>query len=102
MYTSGSRRNRAVFAVLAYTGCRVGDQVRLKLGSYKTNGVHKVLEIYRQGGKERVVPLHKEAEERLEAWLDIAGLRDQPNGPLFRPVKAARDNGHQGFAPPGC
>ncbi len=91
-------RNRAIFAILAYTGCRVGELTRLKVGSYKSNGVHKVLEVHGKGGKERLVPVHKEAEERLEAWLDAAGIRHDLTGPLFRPVKASRGNGTQGFA----
>jgi integrase/recombinase XerD len=92
-------RDRAIFAVLAYTGCRVGELTRLKVGSYKSNGVHKVLEVHGKGGKERLVPLHKEAEERLEAWLDAAGIRHELTGPLFRPVKSARSKGTQSFAP---
>jgi integrase/recombinase XerD len=95
---SAGTRDRALFAVLAYTGCRVGELTRLKVGSYKSNGVHKVLEVHGKGGKERIVPLHKEAEERLEAWLDTAGIRHELTGPLFRPVKAARSKGTQGFA----
>jgi integrase/recombinase XerD len=91
-------RDRALLALLAYTGCRVGELTRLKVGSYKSDGVHKVLEIHGKGGKERLVPLHKEAEERLEEWLNVAGIRDQPHGPLFRPVKTARGNGQKGFA----
>src|SRR5581483_6585257 len=54
-------RDRALFAILAYTGCRVGELIRLKVSSYKSSGVHKVLEIHGKGGKERLVPLHKEA-----------------------------------------
>ena len=89
-------RDRALFAVLAYTGCRVGELVRLKVGSYKSNGVHKVLEIYGKGGKERVVPLHKEAEERLEAWLDAscwspAGTRDQIALATQRPTSTSME-----------
>jgi integrase/recombinase XerD len=91
-------RDRALLAILAYTGCRVGELTRLKVGSYKSDGVHKILEIHGKGGKERRVPLHKEAEERLEAWLAIAEIRDQPLGPLFRPMKTARGNGKDGFA----
>jgi integrase/recombinase XerD len=92
-------RDQAVFSILAFTGCRVGELTRIKVGSHKSDGVHKVLEIHGKGGKERLVPLHKEAEERLEAWLDIAEIRAQPHGPLFRPVKTARGNGKDGFAP---
>jgi len=88
-------RDRALFAILAYTGCRVGELTRLRVASYQQNGVHRVLEVMGKGGKERLVPLHPEAAERLEAWLVIAGIKD---GPLFRPMNAARGNGATGFA----
>jgi integrase/recombinase XerD len=90
-------RDRAIFGVLAFTGCRVGELVRLKVGSYKLSGVHRVLEIHGKGGKERLVPLAAEAAERLEAWLDSAGLREDLTGPLFRPANVSRDP-KQGFA----
>jgi integrase/recombinase XerD len=66
--TAAGVRDRALLALLAYTGCRVGELARLKVGSYKTAGGHKVLEVHGKGGKERRVPLHPEAFERLEAW----------------------------------
>lgn len=91
-------RDRAILAVLAYTGCRVGELVRLKVGSYKTSGVHRIIEIHGKGGKERRVPLHPEAAEKLEEWIDVARLRDQFPGPLFRPMIASRSRGASGFA----
>lgn len=90
-------RDRALLGVLAYTGCRVGELVRLKVGSYKVSGVHRVLEIHGKGGKERLVPLHPEAAERLEAWLAVAGIRDDRAGPLFRPTRPAWGRDRQGF-----
>jgi len=92
-------RDRALFAILAYTGCRVGELTRLKVGSYKLDGVHRLLEIQGKGGKERVVPLHLEAGERLEAWLDIAGIREDRAKPLFRPATAAWGKTHTRFSP---
>jgi integrase/recombinase XerD len=91
-------RDRALLAVLAYTGCRVGELARLKVGSYKATGGHKVLEVHGKGGKECRVPLHPEAFERLDAWLDAARIRDDLPGALFRPARTARGNGHDGFA----
>ncbi len=90
-------RDRALVAVLAYAGCRVGELTRLKVGSSKQNGVHRVLEIHGKGGKERLVPMHAEAAERVEAWLDSAGIRGDLQGPLFRPAKSGRGNGVDGF-----
>lgn len=90
-------RDRAMLSVLAYTGCHVGELTRLRIADYKTTGVHRVLEIRGKGGKERRVPLHPEAIERLEAWLDVAVLRDEGATPLFRPPKTARGAGRDGF-----
>jgi len=89
-------RDRAILAVLAFTGCRVGEVCRLRIQDYKSSGGHKVLEVRGKGGKERRVPLHPEAFERLDAWLDTAALRDV-SGPLFRPGRAARGFGRHGF-----
>lgn len=91
-------RDRALLAVLAYTGCRVGELTRLKVGNYKLNGVHRVLEIMGKGGKERLVPVQLEAAERLEAWLDIASIRREPGRPLFPPTIPAWGRERQGFA----
>lgn len=92
-------RDRAIFSVLAYSGCRVGELVRLRVKDYKQAGGHHVLEIRGKGGKERRVPLHPEAFERIETWLDRAGLRLEMDGPIFRPVATARGNGFDGFLP---
>jgi integrase/recombinase XerD len=91
-------RDRAILAVLAYSACRVGELVKIRVGDYKSSGGHKILEIHGKGGKERRSPLHPEAFERLEAWLNIAGIRDDESGPMFRPPKTSRGSGHDGFA----
>ncbi len=90
-------RDRALFAVLAYTGSRVGEVVRLRVGDFKTTGEHRVLKVYGKGGKERSVPLHPEAIERLNAWLAASGLTDDREAPLFPPPLASRGKGKHGF-----
>jgi len=89
-------RDRALFAVLAYSGCRVGEIARLRVEDLKTHSGHRILEVRGKGGKERRVPLHAEAVERIEVWLDAGRLRDG-RGPLFRPCRTARGGGHSGF-----
>jgi site-specific recombinase XerC len=71
----------------------------MKVGSYRQTGTHRVIEVLGKGGRERRVPLHAEAVERIEAWLDAAGIRDDLAGALFRPPKSPRGNGRDGFAP---
>lgn len=90
-------RDRAILALLAYSACRVGELSRLRVGDFKTSGGHKVLELQGKGGKERRVPLHPEAIDRLEAWLEMAGIRDGGMSPLFRAALTARGEGRDGF-----
>ena len=96
--TPEGSRDRALLAVLAYTGCRVGELTRLRVKDYKASGGHRLLEIRGKGGKERSVPLHPEAFERLESWLDVECIRPDADGALFPPTKTARGRGRDGFA----
>jgi integrase/recombinase XerD len=88
-------RDRAILAVFAYTGCRVGELSRLRVADYLQTGGHRVLNIRGKGGKERRVPLHAEAVERLEEWI---ALLAETSGPLFRPPRVSRNRGRDGFA----
>jgi integrase/recombinase XerD len=88
-------RDRAILAILAFTGCRVGEITRLRASDFKSSDGHHVLEVRGKGGKERRVPLHPEAVERLAAWLAIAGSEEAEA--MFRPVKTARGKGEDGF-----
>ncbi len=89
-------RDRAMLAVLAFTGCRVGEIGRLRIGDCKQSAGHHVLEVRGKGGKERRVPLHPEAVERLDHWLSILNEKE-PNQALFRPLRTTRGHGKDGF-----
>lgn len=91
-------RDRALLATLAYSACRVGELVQLKIGDFKTSGEHRVLALYGKGGKERTVPIHVEAVERLNTWITAAALAGDRGGPLFRPPLTSRGQGRDGFA----
>ena len=95
--TPAGIRDRALLAVLAYTACRVGEVARLKVADYKMTAGHRLLDVFGKGGKERRTPLHAEAVERIEAWLDSAAIRDDATGPLFRASRSARGSGRDGF-----
>lgn len=95
--TPAGIRDRALLGVLAYSACRVGELVRLRVSDFKTHGEHRVLQIEGKGGKERTVPLHLEAVERLSHWLDVAQLHIDRHGPLFRPTQSPRGEGRDGF-----
>jgi integrase/recombinase XerD len=95
--TPAGVRDRSLFAVLAYTGCRVGELTRLRVRDYKVSGGHRILAIRGKGGKERSVPLHPEAFERLDAWMEMAGIDQVPTAPLFPPARSPRGEGRDGF-----
>ncbi len=86
-----------MFAVLAYSACRVGELVALRIGGFRTSGEHRVLTIYGKGGKERIVPLHVEAVERLNLWIELSDVNEDRKAPLFRPVATPRGHGFDGF-----
>jgi len=90
-------RDRALLAVLAYSGCRVGELVKLEVRDFRTNGGHRVLNITGKGNKERTTPVHPEAVERLAAWLELPGICDDAAAPLFRPQRSARNHDRDGF-----
>jgi integrase/recombinase XerD len=92
-------RDRALLALLAYTGCRVGELCRLRLEDFKISGIHRVLEIRGKGGKERRIAVHPEAVERLELWCELLGPNNDLGAALFRPTRTARGKGWDGFKP---
>lgn len=93
--TPAGIRDRALLAVLAYSGCRVGELCRLRIVDYKASAGHRVLEVRGKGGKERRV--HPEAFERLDGWLALAAVAGADSVPLFRPTATARGRGFDGF-----
>jgi integrase/recombinase XerD len=90
-------RDRAIIAVLAYSACRVGELVKLKVADVRSNGQHQILSISGKGDRERIVPLHWEAVDRLSQWVEVSGIAVDRNGPLFRPSQSARGRGNDGF-----
>lgn len=75
-------RDRAVIAIMAYTFARVSAVVGLGLGDYRLEGKRARLRLMEKGNKERLVWLHREAEEFLDAYIKEAGIAGQ--APLFQ------------------
>ncbi len=65
-------RANAIFHVLLYTGCRVGDLVTLQLNDVMfSDRSGSVVFRFAKGNKQRSVPLPLQARRALQAWLDI-------------------------------
>jgi integrase/recombinase XerD len=86
-------RDRAVIAIMAYTFARVSAVAKLELGDYRLEGKRARLRIVDKGGKEKLVWLHHEAEQFLDAYLAVAAL-DGAGTALFQTLdKTHRKSG---------
>jgi site-specific recombinase XerD len=78
-------RDRALLGTLAlaYTFARIGAVVNLKVEDYFQTGKRSLILFREKGGKETEIPVHHKLEELLDRYLEISGLRNRPNTPLF-------------------
>lgn len=81
-------RDRAAIAIMGYTFARVSAVVGLTLGDYRLEGKRGRLRLMEKGNKEKLVWLHREAEEFLDAYIAAAGIED-PKAPLFQTLDKA-------------
>ena len=78
-------RDRAVLGVLTYTGARVGALARLRRGDLQQQETQRVLRFAEKGGKQREIPVRHDLDEWIAAYLEAAGIGQDPKGaPLFR------------------
>ena len=81
-------RDRAAIAIMGYTFARVSAVVELNLGDYRLEGRRARLRLMEKGGKEKLVWLHRGAEEFLDAYIKEAG-RTARDAPLFQTLDKA-------------
>lgn len=81
-------RDRAVIAIMAYTFARVSAVVGAKRVDYRLEGKRARLRLLEKGNKEKLVWLHREAEEFLDAYIAAAGI-GEAEAPLFQTLDKA-------------
>jgi integrase/recombinase XerD len=78
-------RDRAILAMLIYTGSRRGAVAKLKRGDFYNAGQQWMIHLGEKGGKSREIPVRHDLEKMIIEYLDAAGLRDVPKDtPLFQ------------------
>src|SRR5438067_2019873 len=78
-------RDLAMMSVFFLTGCRVSAVVGACVGHLETDGVEHYLHVTEKRGKKRRKIL-LDAARPLLAYVQRAGIQDDKEGPLFRPM----------------
>ena len=79
-------RDLALMNVFFITGCRVSAIVHACVGHLESDGVEHYLHVTEKRNKKRRKIL-LDAARPLRAYLERAGIGDDQEGPLFRPMK---------------
>lgn len=78
-------RDRAILAMLIYTGSRRGAVAKLKRGNFYNAGQQWMIHFGEKGGKSREIPVRADLQELVLAYIDAAGLQEVPKDtPLFQ------------------
>jgi site-specific recombinase XerD len=78
-------RDFALMSVFFITGCRVSAVVGASVGHLETDGVEHYLHVTEKRGKKRRKIL-LDAARAVKAYVERAGIGEDREGPLFRPV----------------
>jgi len=70
------RRDRAILAVMAFTGTRLSEVVGINLKDLDL--VNRTLRVLGKGSKERLIPLNAVVLETLNQYLNVRWLSDSP------------------------
>jgi len=80
-------RDRALIGLMIYSFGRVGAVTKMQVGDYYQNGKRFWIRLHEKGGKFHEVPVHHNAEEYMDAYLDAAEIRAESKTPLFRSTR---------------
>jgi site-specific recombinase XerD len=84
--TQAGLRDRALIGLMVYSFARIGAALGMAVEDVYTQNRRLWVRLREKGGKRHAMPCHHNLDEYLVAYLDGAGLRDDPKGPLFRTI----------------
>src|SRR6516225_2714449 len=84
--THAGLRDRALIGLMVYSFARIGAALGMAVEDVYTQNRRLWVRLREKGGKRHAMPGHHNLEEYLTAYLDDAGLRGDPKGPLFRTI----------------
>ena len=79
-------RDRALIGLMVFSFARIGAAVGMKVEDVFTQNRRLWVRLREKGGKEHAMPCHHNLETYLHAYIEGAGLAEDPKGPLFRTI----------------
>ena len=79
-------RDRALIGLMVYSFARIGAALGMAVEDVYMQNRRLWVRLREKGGKQHSMPCHHKLEEYLAAYLEGAGLRGDPKGPLFRTI----------------
>jgi integrase/recombinase XerD len=85
--TLAGLRERAILSVGLQVGFRRAEIAALNVGDLHQNRGFDALRVIRKGGRREALAINPQTAQRIRAYLDKTGHGDQPDAPLFRPLR---------------
>jgi site-specific recombinase XerD len=89
--TTVGLRDRALIGLMVFSFARIGAALGMKVEDVFTQNRRLWVRLREKGGKPHAMPCHHNLETYLTAYIEAAGLAEDPRGPLFRTI--GRDKG---------
>jgi len=80
-------RDRALIALMTYSFARVSAAVGMNVEDLIQTAGRSWVRLHEKRGKVHELPAHHKLLDHLDAYLAVAGHRDQPKAPLFRTAR---------------
>jgi site-specific recombinase XerD len=79
-------RDRALIGLMVFSFARIGAALGMKVEDVFTQNRRLWVRLREKGGKPHAMPCHHNLKTYLTAYIDGAGVAEDPKGPLFRTI----------------
>ena len=79
-------RDRALIGLMVFSFARIGAALGMKVEDVFTQNRRLWVRLREKGGKAHAMPCHHNLETYTAAYIEGAGIADDPKGPLFRTI----------------
>jgi site-specific recombinase XerD len=79
-------RDRALIGLMVFSFARIGAALGMKVEDVFTQNRRLWVRLRKTDGKAHAMPCHHNLETYLAAYIDGAGIAEDPKGPLFRTI----------------